>query len=354
VYIIHDRGAVRGTEADTWSSKITTWLINKANTIWKARNEELHKPSSPDNQQIARAALELQARVRELYEQKDNVNYQDRDLFEIPLESRLQHSVSIMRAWVTSTSKTLGICIEDFAVATARSNSDIRTHLPIRAREPTTPSLPAQAAMTDESAPLPVQEAIRPTETIVLLDTSTSDSSDSDSDSEDIGRRSIITALQAFAGRTRRRAKGQTSSKQRKRQQQQTNKKSCKSIDTDTASESDSSQGNKEPPIARKFTPKPKKQSTLTSYNFGREKAPKQQTPKASEIDSEETRPHHQEWLSPHPEQHRRREVSSGSRIWDAGRTNREGGGGPARVAKFCDKSTQQLGSAADSTPVVL
>jgi hypothetical protein len=143
---------------------------------------------------------------------------------------------------------------------------------------------PAQAAMTDESAPLPVQEAIRPTETIVLLDTSTSDSSDSDSDSEDIGRRSIITALQAFAGRTRRRAKGQTSSKQRKRQQQQTNKKSCKSIDTDTASESDSSQGNKEPPIARKFTPKPKKQSTLTSYNFGREKAPKQQTPKASEF----------------------------------------------------------------------
>jgi hypothetical protein len=44
----------------------------------------------------------------------------------------------------------------------------------------------------------------------------------------------------------------------------------------------------------------------------------------------------------------------NGLRVWDAERTAREGGGGPARVAKFRDRSTQQLGSAADSTPVVL
>jgi hypothetical protein len=70
VFIINTRGTVRGTEADNWSSKISTWLINEAQAIWKARNEELHKPTSPDNQQIARAALELKERVRELYEQK--------------------------------------------------------------------------------------------------------------------------------------------------------------------------------------------------------------------------------------------------------------------------------------------
>jgi type IV secretory pathway VirB10-like protein len=46
--------------------------------------------------------------------------------------------------------------------------------------------------------------------------------------------------------------------------------------------------------------------------------------------------------------------IPNGSRVWDAERTGREGGGGPARVAKFRDRSTQQLGSAADSTPVVL
>jgi hypothetical protein len=50
VFIINTRGAVRGTEADTWSSKITTWLINEAHAIWKAWNDELHKPTSPDNQ----------------------------------------------------------------------------------------------------------------------------------------------------------------------------------------------------------------------------------------------------------------------------------------------------------------
>jgi hypothetical protein len=333
VFIINTRGAVRGTEADTWSSKITTWLINEAQTIWKARNEELHRPTSPDNQQIARAALELQARVRELYEQKDNVNYQDRDLFEIPLESRLQQlSVSIMRAWVASTSKTLGICIEYFAAATARSNSNIRDHLPIRTRAPTLPPPTAQAAAADASATSFVQEAARPTETLVLLDTSSSDSSDSDSNSEKIGRQSINIAIQAFAGRTRRRVKGQAHTKQRRRERRQTSKESDMGGESDTASESDTSQESNEPPIAKKFTPKPKRQSTLTSFNFVREKAPRQQTPKASEINIEETRPNHQEWFSPQPEQHRRREISSGSRVWDAGRTNREGVGGPARV----------------------
>jgi hypothetical protein len=39
--------------------------------------------------------------------------------------------------------------------------------------------------------------------------------------------------------------------------------------------------------------------------------------------------------------------------VWDAGRVSREGGGSPARVAKIRDRSTQQLGSAADSAPVV-
>jgi hypothetical protein len=46
--------------------------------------------------------------------------------------------------------------------------------------------------------------------------------------------------------------------------------------------------------------------------------------------------------------------IPNGSRVWDAERTGREGGGGPARVAKFRDRSNQQLGSAADVTPVVL
>jgi hypothetical protein len=46
--------------------------------------------------------------------------------------------------------------------------------------------------------------------------------------------------------------------------------------------------------------------------------------------------------------------IPNGSRVWDAERTGREGGGGPARVAKFRDRSEQQPGSVADSTPVVL
>jgi hypothetical protein len=282
--------------------------------------------------------LELQERVRELYEQKDNVNYQDRDLFEIPLESRLQHSVSIMRAWVTSTSKTLGICIEDFAAATARSNSDIRDYLPIRVR------VSASPPPTVSQAPTTL------TETHQLVDTSGSSSSDGDSDCESSKRK----MHKKRAGRIRSKGKSKVHIKQNRGQRHATDNQTAQSYESDTTTESESGEETKMPPIAKKFTPKPKKQSTLTAYNFVRENVNRQQSPRPTNKETDETRPNNQEWFSPQTEQHRWRKVSSGNRVWDAGRTNREGGGGPARVAKFRDRSAQQLGSAADSTPVVL
>jgi predicted Rdx family selenoprotein len=346
VYLIDVNGGVRGTEADTWSSKLSTWLINQAHDLWKARNEELHRPMAPDNSQIARAALELQERVRELYDQKDDVNFQDRDLFEIPLESRLQHSVSIMRAWVESTSKTLGICIEDFATATARGNSDIRDQLPIRVvGEQQNPTVPTRAAAATLDSP----------EVHELVDTSSNDSTmDSSTSSASSGLQRVRAMFNRALGRPKRRRKPKTNTTIEATQR----KAKAKEQESDTESEtSDSDQENKDPPIARKFTPKAKakktKQSNITSY-FGMGNKDKQQTPTANEKEVETARQNHQQWSSPQPVRHRRWEVSTGSRVWDAGRTNREGGGGPARVAKFRDRSTQQLGSAADSTPVVL
>jgi hypothetical protein len=251
------RGAVRGAEADAWSSKVSTWLINEAHTIWKARNEELHKPTSPDNQQIARAALELQARVCELYEQKDNVNYQDCDMFEIPLESRLQQSVSIMHAWVASTSKTLGICIDDFAAATARTNSNIRDHLPIRARIQPAPLLQPPPATTtavaasavavaeaNESTTAPVQAAADP-EIHVLVDTSSSSSNNNDSDSDDSEMQRTRAAVLAHIGKHRRRGKGTAPTKQQRSKRQEITKDPTQDSGSDTAPESDKKTRNR-------------------------------------------------------------------------------------------------------------
>jgi hypothetical protein len=204
VYIIEVNRGVRGTEADTWSSKLSTWLINQAHNLWKARNEELHRPTAPDNSQIARAALELQERVRELYEQKDDVNYQDRDLFEIPLESRLQQSVSIMRAWVESTSKTLGICMEDFATATARGNSDIRDHLPIRARATASAPVAVQPEPTGSTRAAAAMRE-RP-EVHELVDTSSTDSTmDSSMSSASSGLQKMRAMFNRALGRPKRR-----------------------------------------------------------------------------------------------------------------------------------------------------
>jgi hypothetical protein len=321
----------------------------------KARNEELHRPTSPDNSQIARAALELQERVRELYEQKDNVNYQDRDLFEITLEARLQQSVSIMRAWVESTSKTLGICIDDFAAATARGNSDIRDHLTIQPRA--TIPVPAVEAPT---APVPARAA-SPTsphtpEAHALMDTSSNGStSGSSKSSASSGLQKIRAMFNRALGRPKRRRKDKAKTTSGPAQCKPPSK--AKEQDSDTEPESsDSDQENNEPPIARKFTPKAKpktKQSSITAYFGLGTKDNQQQTPKANGKEAAASNDNTHQWSSPQPVRHRRREVSTGRR-WDAARTNQEGGGGPARVAKFRDRSTQQLGSAADSTPVVL
>jgi hypothetical protein len=354
-YLINVNVGVRGTEADTWSSKLSTWLVNQAHDLWKARNEELHRPTSPDNSQIARAALELQERVRELYQQKDDVNYQDRDLFEIPLESGLQQSVSIMCAWVESTSKTLGICIEDFATATARGNSNIRDHLSILVRA----TAPAPVvAQLEPTGPSRAAAAIRDSpEVHELVDTSSNNStSGSSKSSASSGFQRIRAMFNRALGRPKRRRKPKTNTPREATQRKA--KAKAKKQDSDTEPEtSDSDQENKEPPIARKFTPKVRakktKQSNITSY-FGMGNKDKQQTPTANDKEVETTRQNHQQWSSPQPARHRRREVSTGSRVWDAGRILREGGGGPARVAKFHDRSAQQLGSAADSIPVVL
>jgi hypothetical protein len=78
-----------------------------------------------------------------------------------------------------------------------------------------------------------------------------------------------------------------------------------KNQDSDTESEtSDSDQEDKEPPMARSFTPKPKKQSTVTSFNFRIDKAANQQTPKESGKEVESASRTVQEWTCPQPVRH--------------------------------------------------
>jgi hypothetical protein len=356
-------GSVRGTEADSWSSKISAWLVGEAQSTWRSRNEELHMPTTPDNQHIARAALELQERVRELYARKDNVNYQDRDLFEITLDTRLQQSVSILRAWVESTSKTLGICSEDFAAATARGNRDIRDHLQVRTRVPT--SKPVAVVTINLRREVPTDRttvAARPADIISINNSSSSSgssisSSSSSSSNNNMSRiskagREIRAAIKASKSHTTKKSKDKPKTPAAVQREMQNIKATHQDSDTETQS-SDSEQESKEPPIVKRFTPRPKVQQTLDSY-FGRERNTKQHTPKVRNNKADHTKQKQQEWFSPQPDRCRQREVSTGSRRWDAARTAREGGGGPARVAKFRDRSTQQLGSAADSAPVVL
>jgi hypothetical protein len=152
--------------------------------------------------------------------------------------------------------------------------------------------------------------------------------------------------------RRRVRRKSKTKSKRSEILKNATNYDTDKDSDTDTEP-AESELSSEDPTIAKKFTPRAQTQQKMTAY-FNKGLSTGQQSPKARGKEVVPSRQTEQEWTSPQPEQHRQHKVSTGSRVWDAERTAREGGGGLARVAKFCDRRNQQLGLAADSTPVVL
>jgi hypothetical protein len=140
-------------------------------------------------------------------------------------------------------------------------------------------------------------------------DTSSS-RNDSNSSSASSGMIKIQAAIMGATERMQRRRRNMTVQGPKPNRRKSTAKD--KNQDSDTESEaSDSDQEDKEPPMARSFTPKPKKQRTLTSFNFRINKAANQQTPKESGKEVESAS----------------RTGQEGSRVRDAERMAREGGG---------------------------
>jgi hypothetical protein len=321
-HMIEVAGFVSGNEADKWSSKVSLWLIRDAHQAWKARNEGLHKPTDPENSFTSRIEQELHRQIQDLYERQGDVNNQDRDLFNVLLPDRLKQSVFQKRAWLQSTARTMDTVTREYAADIDRTQRDIRTYMPPNDQAATAAAATARAATTIHS------------------------SSDSQSDSE-----SSSDSSRSFRQRQQR-----ILQPRQKRDQRTKNSSSSSSDNTNQAPDSDNSsvdtiaapppQVVSTPPLAPRFVIAKGKQRKRTIYNLrptlARKKTQEQTQQSHTSQQSTQSRSTTPETTAQHTQHSFRtanesniRQVQYDNRVWDSERTEREGGGSPAKTARF-------------------
>jgi hypothetical protein len=101
------RGRAGKRLGDSWSAHISSFLIQESRRYWKKRNEERQKSSSPEEPDRSRPEVEAETRVRNLYNRVNELAEQDRGIFDVPLERRLQLPVKHQELWADRTLATV-------------------------------------------------------------------------------------------------------------------------------------------------------------------------------------------------------------------------------------------------------
>ena len=105
-----------------WIKNISQWLVHQAHNLWTQRNHYIHdktnKKSTMDHV--------LNDKIRQLYSLQNQIRYYDRDLFAQPLEERLHLTTHQKMTWVTNTTRTMKVSMEEFAQKQTTGQRDIR------------------------------------------------------------------------------------------------------------------------------------------------------------------------------------------------------------------------------------
>jgi hypothetical protein len=83
---------------NTWSAKVSKWLIRKSREFWTERNHQRQESSSPDDQDTSRTEKEVNARMERLYTREMNIAQRDREIFQVPIETRMRMSLRQKRS----------------------------------------------------------------------------------------------------------------------------------------------------------------------------------------------------------------------------------------------------------------
>ena len=119
-YRMQEKDPIQDT-GELWTAALIGFIWQWTHQLWNKRNEETHKADG--NRGSAREKLEAESRTRALYEQASQLIVEDREMFAMPLDQRLQQPVKSLLAWVAQVTPTVKVGLQE---AQARIRDKIR------------------------------------------------------------------------------------------------------------------------------------------------------------------------------------------------------------------------------------
>ena len=112
------------SNTNKWMKKLAKWILQQGYEVWTTRNTSVHnkdKTTSPMD-------YDLNQKIRELYSLQSEVGYHDRDIFSIPIEERLKLTQHQKMTWITNTTKTMKVSMQEYQTKQTTGQRDIRQY----------------------------------------------------------------------------------------------------------------------------------------------------------------------------------------------------------------------------------
>ncbi len=122
----HDKQKFTGKQ---WATKLISFQWQAAHEVWIQRCKELH--DTEDGILTAREMQELHAKTRAMYSSAHLLNIHDRQIFDKPLDERLDSRLSDLKAWVQQLYPVVQKGIQDANRQIRLGVQDIRNFLRI-------------------------------------------------------------------------------------------------------------------------------------------------------------------------------------------------------------------------------
>ena len=121
-YMTYDTSKIT-LNGNQWTHSLIYWLIQQSYQIWQHRNNKLHGCKNTDD-----TNNQLHHHVRDLYSQKMQLLPIDQKMFHLPLEQRLQQTISTLKQWFQQTYKTTQRCLQQTTSLLQQGQTDIQTY----------------------------------------------------------------------------------------------------------------------------------------------------------------------------------------------------------------------------------
>ena len=107
-----------------WPETIIQFIWMEMHQMWKTRCEWVHRKN--EQHESTQAQIRASSAVRALYQHADEIGYQDRRIFAMPLQERLQHSPRDLFAWVSSMQPAVLQARKEYLIRSTENTHDIR------------------------------------------------------------------------------------------------------------------------------------------------------------------------------------------------------------------------------------